>query len=74
MTHTPIDGAPVGVPQYEQIKVLWAGKVREAYVVKRFKNGKVQVQITRGRWLGGRPGSSVPGERVTVEAWQVVTS
>jgi hypothetical protein len=59
-------------PTTEQITVRWAGEVRRARVVKRFKNGKIRVEALRGRWTGGRPGSSTEGIRVTVEPWQVV--
>lgn len=57
----------------ERITVRWAGQVCSAHVLKRFKNGKVRVEISAGRWVGGKPGSSSRPTRVTVEAWQIVT-
>lgn len=57
----------------ETITVLWAGQRRRATVIKRFKNGKVKVQVTRARNFG-RPGSVPTGaEVVTVEPWQIIT-
>lgn len=56
----------------EKITVLWAGARREVTVVKRFKNGKVKVQVSRARNFG-RPGAVPKGaEVVTVEPWQIV--
>ena len=56
----------------DYIDVRWSGETRRAKVVKVFKNGKVRVQVYRGRWAGGRPGSSMSDVNVTVEPWQVV--
>jgi hypothetical protein len=61
---TPLD-APT-------VTVLWAGERRQARIIKRFKNGKVRVQIHRTRWVGGRPGSLGGEVAVTVEPWQIV--
>ena len=56
----------------EYVTVLWAGERRRAKVLRRYKNGKVRVQVLRARWTGGRPGSSSSEVAVTVEPWQIV--
>lgn len=56
----------------EKIRVRWAGQIREVIVLKRFKNGKIRVQVTRAQNFGGRPGSLGRPENVTIEPWQVV--
>lgn len=59
----------------ERITIRWAGKTEVVDVVKRFKNGRIKVEVPdRGdAWEPGhRYGWVRPTEYMTVEPWQVV--
>ena len=56
----------------ERINVRWAGEVHPARVLRRYKNGRIRVEVqTNVGTLGGRPGT-VRTETMTIEPWQEI--
>jgi len=56
----------------EYLTVRWAGSVHRVKVLRRFKNGKIRVEVYRAQNLYGRPGSVGRPVNVTIEPWQVL--
>lgn len=60
----------------ERISIRWAGTVVQAEVLRRFKNGRIRVEITPAPRVSGqgfgRPGTPARTERMTIEPWQEV--
>ena len=56
----------------ETVKVLWAGGVVTARVLRRFKNGKVRVSIQRAGVPGRTAYAATVEDVFTAEPWQIV--
>lgn len=54
----------------EHIDIRWAGTVVRVRVLRRYKNGRIRVEMLTNGWVG-RPGT-VHRETMTVEPWQEV--
>lgn len=55
----------------ETITIRWAGTTARVGVLKRYKNGRIRVEMLTNGWAG-RPGT-VYRETMTIEPWQEIT-